>query len=342
MSLSAAFDVLRLPLLLLVVFIHADNRTLVWHGISQTIRPQGDVALGMRLVISQEIARVAVPLMFSIAGYLFFSRFSGTWEELLRKWKSRAGTLLVPFLAWGFLHYVLMGLGMGEVPYDGSIWDGLNSIVGVTRAPQIFHLWFIRDLIVFVLVVPLLFARSKNALIISTLMTFAIYFSSTWPLPRPSIEGLSFFILGALLGRMDWQGVGVLDRRLAWSGVYGALLVADTYLGAVPSSLVHKLALLAGCGAFLSMAATVNERAPKCSRWLAALSPASFFLYAAHEPLLRICRSALYQILPQEIDPGTYLLYVLPVAMVSVALIAVYFIVIRRVSFLRRVFAGGR
>jgi len=342
MNLSAAFDVLRLPLLLLVVFIHADNRTLFWQGISQTLHPQGKIALGIRLVVSQELARVAVPLMFAIAGYLFFLRFSGTREELLRKWKSRFATLLIPFLAWGLVHYIVLGISVGKVPFDHSIWEGLNSILGITRAPQAFHLWFIRDLIVFVFVIPLLFARSNYGLIVATLVAFAVYFSSTWPLPRPSIEGLSFFILGALLGKRNWQGAGVLDRRLIWGTLYCALLVADTYLGAVPFSLVHKLALLAGCGAFLSLAATLSERLPKWARWLSALAPASFFLYAAHEPLLRICRSALYQIMPQGIDPGTYLLYVLPSVIVSTALIATYFTVIRRVTLLRKIFAGGR
>ena len=154
MPLAARFSLLRYPLIVLVVFIHADNRELALQGPHDLLEPQGTFSLWLRLFVSQGVARIAVPLFFAISGYLFFLGFGGAWPELKRKWRSRAQSLLIPYISWNLLAMgVLVTVSRG-LPFPD--WGrNLDLAFGITRPNLIFHLWFVRDLVVLVALAPL-------------------------------------------------------------------------------------------------------------------------------------------------------------------------------------------
>ena len=125
--------------------------------------------------ISGQIAeKLAVPLFFMISGYLFFYRCDSL-QDVWAKQKKRIRTLGIPYVitAWFLpLFYVLMGLvpqtrifinssdnsffagNWCEILYR-LYWDAGNG------SPIGFHLWFLRDLIVIVVLTPLLFFIRK-------------------------------------------------------------------------------------------------------------------------------------------------------------------------------------
>jgi fucose 4-O-acetylase-like acetyltransferase len=333
---------LRYPLIVLVVFIHADNRELWVDGLRRELLVQGDFAVAMRMVVSQGLARVAVPLMFAIAGYLFFLGFDGSWAGFVRKWKSRAVTLLIPYVAWGGLHLAIRCYTSGKLE-GGSVIQALNAVLGVTRPPLVFHLWFIRDLIVMVLVAPLVYAGVKRWPVPTVLVPLTIYVSGWWGLPRPGIVGIALFTLGAALGLRGWLGRTFDERPWRWVVLYALLLGLDLWdKGHVWSEPLNRISLLVGCGAFLALAGWAARGGWRWVGWVEKMAAASFFLYAAHEPLQRMLRSALAARFPGACVAGGDVLYWGPAALVCAGLTLGYFFVIQRVGWLRVPFAGGR
>lgn len=344
-ALTRRFELLRYPLIVLVVFIHADNRQVTGHGVATMLHPQGFLANWVREVVSQGVARIAVPLFFAISGYLFFLGFSGEWTEFIRKWKSRSQSLLVPYLAWEILNYGKLWISEGRMPYHASIWAGIDAVLGLTaKTPLVYHLWFIRDLIFYVLLAPLIYLLAKRLPWVGVSVCFAVYLLSTsMDFSRPNPEGVCYFFLGAVLGLRNWQGLVVDAKRYLWIGIWLVLLLVDSLdTGHIWSDYLHKISLMAGCLALLALSGMLEATGGYWQKKLVVLSGVSFFLYLTHEPFLRIIRFYRYSILPHGGDSGAYVLYVVPALMTIMFLTTIYFWVVRPIPLLHRLFAGGR
>ena len=111
--------------------------------------------------VIQCFTEVAVPSFFALSGYLFYQNF--TYTKLKEKWMSRIKGLLVPYLIWSFLGY-LYYLTLKSIPIIGnkialdvplisprSILE--NWIYSYYNGP----LWFVRSLLCFVFVTPLIY-----------------------------------------------------------------------------------------------------------------------------------------------------------------------------------------
>jgi len=337
------FDLLRYPLIVLVVLIHADNREVWMAGNCIPIELHGFLSLWSREFISQVLARVAVPLFFAISGYLFFYRYDGSVKEMLRKWKGRLQSLVLPFLVWGTLHFALLCYAKGCAVLRPGILDVLDMILGVTRAPLVYHLWFIRDLIVYVIAAPLIYLVIRKHWWLGLLFCGYVYFFHAWFFPRPSPEGLFYFTLGSVLGLRAWKGT-VIDRfRWLWLGGYAGIALLDSFdVGHVWSEALHQFGMVIGCGAFLALAGIIVNAYPKLRSSLTYFASASFFLYAAHEPVLRNVRSWIFWRMPKGFDPGGVLLYWVPSVLVIALFTVLYFAVVRKFTWLRKGLAGGR
>lgn len=69
---SLRISLIRFPLIVCVVFIHAYGSTVGMAGMQIGVTNTNFAADFVRNIISQGIARTAVPLFFLISGYLFF------------------------------------------------------------------------------------------------------------------------------------------------------------------------------------------------------------------------------------------------------------------------------
>lgn len=344
-SISRCFDLLRFPLIVLVVLIHADNLDLLVDGQLVDYTYENGWAHAVRYALSQGLARVAVPLMFGMAGYLFFLGFSGTREEWRRKLNSRLRTVLLPYLAWETAHLVARLVQAG--PFEGH-WGLLDAVLGITRPPLAFHLWFVRDLFVMVCLSPLLYRGLRRFPVALVLATQLLYLLPLWPLPRPGAVSLGYFTLGAALALQGWQGRGVAGRSFRWWLPYMLLTGLDiwglSHLGMAGDQLafVRRLTQLLGCGAFLSLGYAISRERSFWVLSLEALAPASFFVYAAHEPLQRFLRSACAQAGLSAWDQGAWSLYFVPAFAACLLCAGVYFLLVRRVPLLKALFTGSR
>ena len=104
--LSNTIDFLRFPLIIAVVFIHCDPAPMVIGGKELVEKNTYPIYSLLRWIVSEEVAKIAVPLFFFISGFLFFYRSpSLTISDYVKKLKKRARTLLIPYILWNIFTF---------------------------------------------------------------------------------------------------------------------------------------------------------------------------------------------------------------------------------------------
>lgn len=110
------------------------------------------------------IVETCVPFFFAISGYLFFRNYSV--DKICRKFKSRVKTLLIPYLIWNtlFVAFMLVMNSLGLISKLGiqcSVRGIITAIINSECSP----LWFVKYLMVFVVLSPVVYYLLRNKLI---------------------------------------------------------------------------------------------------------------------------------------------------------------------------------
>lgn len=339
---SARIEVLRFPLIVLVVFIH---------NYANTVRlPQG-VEAGViysniwvdfaRLFISQGIARVAVPLFFLVSGYLFFVD-DWSWTQYANKLKKRLRTLLIPYLFWDLLTFVCFAVAPAipqlNVYFSGIRWPPMHSFVECVNAffnisvlyllnPISYQFWFIRDLLALVVLAPAIyFLLTRRSALPFIAVLFCWWFFSEGNVPLRDVEAALCFSLGAYFS-LTGKNVTYLDRFGPWTtAMFAGLLTIHSAFPDLP--FIYKLMLVFGVPSlwwFTELATKIDT----LKSTLIGLSGASFFVFAAHEPLLTLIRKLLFKLLsPTNAAAILALYFLIPICLVML-LVAIYWNLLR-------------
>ena len=95
---SLRLKLLRFPPIIGVIYIHSYDTVIHYStGSLGTVEFNG-LTTFVRILISEGIARTAVPLFFLMSGYLFFAAFHWSEQTYLKQINSRLRSLLIPFL----------------------------------------------------------------------------------------------------------------------------------------------------------------------------------------------------------------------------------------------------
>lgn len=148
--------------------------------------------------------RAGVPSFYFISGMLFYKLTDS--GQIKMKLKKRVKTLLIPYLLWNLLflcvfyiltHIPMIGDKMHMVDFDINTSTVTRGIFLSAFSP----LWFVKNLIVFVALAPVLFQIVKRKyLAIGVLVIFTIY-SLYSNAPYQSLQwGLPVYLQGALIG----------------------------------------------------------------------------------------------------------------------------------------------
>lgn len=305
---SLRLKLLNFPLIVGVVYIHAYGMEIGFAGVELGPAHLDRLTDVVRTLVSQGVARLAVPMFFLISGYFFFDGFNG--RSYLGKLRTRCRTLLLPYLFWTccFAAVVTAGRHLAGVgPYFGegslsglSPWELGNALFGVTRVPAAYHFWFIRDLMLLMLLSPLLRFLLGVAPLPWLAALFLMWVIGKWPLLVPDVVGVLFFSLGGYVALRD-RSLFFFDRCGWWSVVlYVPLLFADVvWYEAWFNVTLHRCGIVVGLAAVLFLTRYFLA-AERCGGALLRLSGASFFVYAAHEPLLGVVRTVAFRSLPLD------------------------------------------
>jgi surface polysaccharide O-acyltransferase-like enzyme len=306
---SSRIEILRFPLIVGVIFIHNYDTMVPLASGSIGVTHNSIWVEFVRFFISRGVAAVAVPLFFAISGYLYFLG-GWSWGKHVGKLKRRLHTLFIPFLFWNLLTLAVFAIAESipqtKIYYAGSVWppvrsfsllDYVNALFGITvKFPIAFQFWFIRDLMALILLSPVVhFLISRKSALPFIIALFCLWFSRVWPVLWPSVEASFFFCLGAYLSRPG-KIVTFLDKFGPWiSTVFLGFLVLYS---AFPNRLPYLRDVVIAFGVpSLWWLTEPAVRTARLKSLLIRLSGASFFVFAAHEPLLMIVRKILYKLL---------------------------------------------
>ena len=332
---SLRLNLLRFPLIVGVVFIHAYGSTAVFAGNEIGINQTDFVTDFIRNFISNGIARIAVPLFFLISGYLFFAGFEWSKERYFVKLRARIKTLLIPFIFWNIVTLSIIAVAQAipatQIYFSGkspliagfSSFDYLNAIVGINRSPIAYQFWFIRDLMILVLLVPFIKIILKVFPLQFLVIVFICWFSGAWSFYAPSSDAVLFFCVGAYLASMD-KNLFAVDK-------YGSILVLlyliivtfDALFIKEPfNPYLHKFGIIFGILAALFMTKFL-ARTENIKSFILWLSSASFFVYAIHEPLLTILKKISYKLVsPDTSSLILFLYFFIPIVVIAFSIIA--------------------
>ena len=219
---------IKLPLVLLVVYIHCFGQPydvnlfhFDWHNLITV-----DFYNLIRIAISKVLASVAVPLFFFASGYYFFSGAKKiAVSYFIQKFKKRISTLFIPYIFWIALYILLkcallsinssepieaiaefinLKGGLLSMFWGCEVWNAhIVNVFGdyaINTAPILVPLWFLRDLMVVILLTPFIYYFSYKVplmyvviLIIIDLLGLRAYF------PIFPFYGFLFFSLGSCL-----------------------------------------------------------------------------------------------------------------------------------------------
>ena len=234
-------------------------------------------------------ARAGVPVLTALSGYLLFA--SGADRAPWSLYRRKTRTLLVPLLMWNLplvvALIVLQAMGVGGDKFGAPLWPPdtvrwIDASFGLTRLTINYPLGFLRDLFVLSLLAPLLGIGLRRAAVPTVAACFAVFLMWDGPvifreqmLPAFAMGGAAAYRRG-VLRRLDRRGgIAALTfatgcAAFAWLGI-GSAWVQLFALGAVPllwaAAAVVPAAVIAGA---------------------ARLSPASFFVFVSHAPIIAI------------------------------------------------------
>lgn len=351
---SIRLRLLNFPLIVGVAYIHAFPTVISFAGGTLGTHKVNFLTDFVRILISQGVARISVPLFFLISGYLFFVGLKWSWQAYGRKLAIRVRTLLVPYLFWTILGVVIAYVGQsipavsayftggGPLIADYTAYRLVNAVLGITSAPESYHFWFIRDLMFLMILCPLIVVILRYAALPFFAAVFITWITSNWPIYTPDAVGVLFFSVGSYLA-MKGRSLFDLDRYGPWFlFVYIPVLLADVIWNDAPfNTCLHRSGIVVGLVTvlYLTKRVLICERLKNTLLWL---SGSSFFVYAAHVPLLGIVRTIAYRYIPLDWPYTILLLYLLLPMTVIAFLVGLHRLLAVIAPGTLRIVTGGR
>ncbi len=260
-------------------------------------------------LFTDSLPRVLVMMFFTIAGFLLLQGHDGSALTWRRKVKARTRSLLMPYLVWsaiGLLIYFVLQL----LPWTAG-WFVNSPRRVLDRSPSEllllwlidpipYQLWFLRDLYLLVLVGPLLqWALRRFGAWVPAVLLVPYFLDGFVPSPVPAVRLLTsdsylFFAVGALFAERRWS-LRIASAWL-WPLVLATTVLAMGRAYGLAAKWPHdlywwKTVHLVGVPALWAAY-------DRWLRWLERplwieISGLTFFVFAAHEPMMTMLRKPL-------------------------------------------------
>ena len=284
-SQSEVIRQLRLPMIVLVAFAHSYGA--VGEGYS-LLASEWNTYESLKLLVSQTLVKVAMPVFFIMSGYLFFANVDrmdvATYQKKILR---RVKTLWMPYLIWNLLMAVKLKtfswsmFWMYWKPAGLQIdWLGQEQLM---TAPANMPLWFLRDLMVVSLLTPIIYILiRKMGLWLMAVLT-VLYLSGVCAfIPGLSAYAVYFFTFGAFLSIRKMDLIASL-KRVELSSYMLSILLAISMLLTFHTFAFSSLMLcfrLTGAIAVFCLASKILTSSSR--RLPSVICDSSYFIYLAH------------------------------------------------------------
>lgn len=317
--LSAKFKSLSFISIILVVFLHSYNLTDRMLSARTLISDEKNYVSFIEFFISNGLTRIAVPMFLIVSGYLFFHNLKPSVSGFLAKYKSRAKTVLLPFLLWSALAILFVYILQNSpslskyLPEYMKVEAAFEKILDkLIWNPVAFQLWFMRSLIFIIILSPIIYFLVKYLHIVPVIAVLAT-FSFEINIPYITTEALLFFVIGAFLAihkiNLDikankYLGILLFAAWLILLAVKTDMSYTDipinndpfnndpfsNNLSAVDTTaiyIMHQLSIFLGCiSVWFFYDVIFAKKVP--GKVLLNLSAATFIIFVGHEPMLNI------------------------------------------------------
>jgi succinoglycan biosynthesis protein ExoH len=326
-NLSSRINLMRILLICGIVFVHvpSDDAT------SQFLGSNG-LFDWLRVFLGESLFRIGVPCLSAISGYLLFVRGmeSFNYAKTLR---SKAKTVLLPFLLWncGLLVLVLciqmfgMGVGYFHDLLTASPRELLTYAFAVEDFPVNVPLYFLRDLMVCILLSPLLAMLVRRIPMTTLVVLFAIAIIPDIPVAIVLKKSILFsFTLGiyVAVNKVDpkafdrFAGAGTASVLAAAGLLSVALYQNGPEYPWVLGLLLNALSILGAGGFWLLSALAIRSVA---GRKMAGTGSLSFWIFCGHYPLLVV----MWMVWNRIADPSLYPVFYVGAGIASFVILVV-------------------
>lgn len=295
----------------MVVLLHSENLTMKFNSGNISFNSQYNTFI--QNFFSEGITRIAVPIFFCISGYLFYLNCRGTFGEFILKYKKRAKSLALPYLLWSLwglvFYFALQNFPQSKNFFTKELiinYSFLKFLDTLFINPIPYQLWFIRDLIVIVLLSPLIYWIIKYLRIIPLVILSILWldlFDFTFIIF--SNEAILFFCLGAyfsihqteyMLQKLNQKSYLVFLFVWILIVFYKTILISQNSDQQILITLLHKISIWIGMVAIWSLY-DIKMLKEKPNKPILYLSQFSFFIYVFHEPILSVVKKGLFYII---------------------------------------------
>lgn len=289
--------------ILVVLVNHSATYSLVYDGV--VMKQPSAVAEFFLHLWQGSFGRVNRLLFFSISGFLFFWTLKPEVAGFMDKWKKRLKSLLIPYLIWSFIGCVvflllckidatrqLIGRRIEIASYD---WIQLLRLVLWNPIP--YQLWYIRDLGALFILSPVIYVAARVMgwwLGIALILCWIFGFLPGWP----EESGVAFFTVGAVIATErivpSWNlRPWLIPSAAVW--VLACVVNTALYTQGVPVSAIIKIGSLSG---LVTVWGLIDYVSGTLRAAMSSAAAFTFFIYAAHEPLLGLVRKFIFKTIP--------------------------------------------
>lgn len=297
---SIAISTLRFPLIAAIVLIHTDMHNIIMDGIEYCPSRKYENFEIIHHLFTNELARTAVPLFFLISGILFFRTPDFNFSIYLSKLKSRIRSLFIPYIFWNLAVFGVQAISQWLFP---SMLSGRNKLItnfssldfltmfwnhNHVGEPICYQFWFIRDLIIVVILSPIIYWIIKKIPV--TIAIIGILW--LWEI-LPNVIGFKcvsifFFSLGGWLGinkEKLYELFGLNVRQTIITMTLYIIIIAFSTLfwkngNTIPYNFSHKIGILIGMIVLFNYVRYFAEQKKIVPNRF--LINSSFFIYGYH------------------------------------------------------------
>jgi hypothetical protein len=241
------------------------------------------------------------PFFLILAAYFVGRGAFGTFRLNQLFLIKRARFLFYPYLLWCTAALVLTGtsphtphvetfapffawLHGGSLPWTDA-FKALAKCYGLGGHPVDAPLWFLRDIILFTFIAPLLMRLGKYVLPVGLVLLSFNFFAQgdlghDWPTP----DSLGFFCLGLFLSRHSLDELHAIIRPVA--AFFAAVLIPLTVWLILNRDQHSIILVMIGLVSLISVAMLTEDHLPRIGKWLAQLAPAGFLVFGAHHIII--------------------------------------------------------
>ena len=345
---SEAIDRLRFPMAVAVVVLH--------YCMTLSMDATGPMRV-LYIVYQEGICRLAVPCFFIISGFLFFNNLQEwSWDEWRRKLKSRVRTLLFPYILWNIiallafwgydnLHGNPISLFRQFQNYGGlrMFWSAHGGIpIGSSAFPVDGPLWFIRDLIYFVILTPFIYLFIRRTKVYGILAICVLFLIVRRAVP----EGMVFFMIGAYLQLSKKNIIQLVWPHKWWLSLLAVLLLIATCVLQDHSEywgrFIKFFFLICGIASAFCFASRDKDRKEVKLNQFLLLS--SFFVFAAHDILIlrKVACPIVAQAIPTDALWGNIIALFLTPTLAIVICLGIFFLLQKILPRTTGVLTGNR